>query len=335
MSRERRRILVGAGIVVALAAALVLSRVLATIALAVAAAYMLLPVHCWLVNRGLPDYWSAIVTSLVGVVVSLALVTPFGFVLYARREALIDVVTSLNGSIPISIADETVVLDLEIFREAIVPNISRLAVFLGQQLSVLSAKFVVYAFVVFALLYYHRSLRSLAFGPIPQAYHEPVERIHHRIRDVLFGHYVLVILGGAITFVAGLGIFAVLGYSVPYVLALAGAVLWILPFISAAPLVFVLATAHVLNGQYLMAVSVAVLGGVFVVAIPSLAVDLARKRLGDPERLSQALYFVGFVGGGLTVGLVGFVLGPITLAILVAILEQLAEGNSDVSPHGE
>lgn len=331
MSRERQTVLVGAGVTIALVAAFVLSHVLATIVVAVAASYMLLPVHRWTVRRGVPSYWSAIVTTVLGVIVSLALLAPFIFVLYIRRSTLIDVVTSLDGSFSITLGQETSVLDLTALQEAIVPSISRLAVFIGRELSVLSAKFVVYAFVVFALLYYHNRLRSLVFGPVPSAYHGLVETIHTRVRGVLFGHYVLVIVGGVTTYVAGLGVFLFLGYEVPYALALVGAVLWVLPFVTAAPLVFVLAVFHIREGQLLMGLTVTVIGAVFLVALPTIIVEAVRSRLGQPERLSQALYFVGFVGGGLTVGLVGFVAGPLALTVLTTLFQELGPGDAGAS----
>jgi predicted PurR-regulated permease PerM len=323
---------VGTGIAIALVAAFVLSRVLATIVIGVAVSYMLLPVHRGLVGRGLPAYWSAIGTTVLGVLASLALVAPFVFVLYVRRESVVDVVTSLNGSFPVQIGTETYFLDVTPIQEAITPNLSRLAVFLGRELSVLAAKFVVYAFVVFALLYYHDKLRALVFGPVPAPYHGLVERAHARIRGVLLGHYVLVIVGGVTTYVTGLAVFIFLGYSVPYALALVGAVLWVLPFVSAAPLVFVLGVGHVLADEFLMALSVAALGGLFLVAVPRFSVELVRRRLDNPRRLSQTLYFVGFVGGALTVGLVGLVAGPLALTILRTLFEELGRTSTVAAP---
>lgn len=328
MSRQRHTVLVGAGLVVALAAAFVLSRVLGTVIIAVAAGYMLLPMHRMFSGRGLPRYWSAILTTVVGSLISLALLAPFAFVLYLRRQAVITVLTSLDGTFPVMIGGERYLIDLSPIQEAITPNISRLAVVIGRELSVISAKFIVYAFVVFALLYYHQNLRSVVFGPVPPSYHGLIETVHQRIREVLFGHYVLVLIGGVTTYVAGLGVFILLGYQLPYALALLGAVLWVLPFISSTPLVFGLAVVHVLGGDFVMAVTVTGLGAIFLVAIPAFIVDLAKARLDDPKRLSQTLYFVGFVGGGLTIGLVGFVAGPLALTILSTLFSNLDQFGS-------
>jgi len=327
VANSRRNVLVGIWLVIAAIAAFVLSRVIGTIIIAVAVSYALVPLHRWFMGHGVPSYWSAILTTLLGVVVSLVLLLPFGFVLYVRRRALLGAIDALDTSIPITLGDQTYMVTLAPIQEVLTPNVSRLAVVIGQQISVLSAKFIVYGFVVFALLYYHAKLRSLVFGPVPATYHYLVDEIHSRIREVIFGHYVLVLVGGVVTYVTGLGVFLLLGYQLPFVLALAGAVLWVLPFISAAPLVVALSLFHLVNGQFVMLLGIASLGTIFIVALPNLAVDAVRFHFGDPERLSQTLYFVGFVGGGLTLGLVGFVAGPLILTILVTLLGLLVQAS--------
>jgi predicted PurR-regulated permease PerM len=77
-----------------------------------------------------------------------------------------------------------------------------------------------------------------------------------------------------------------------------------------------------------MMLLITALGSIFLVAIPNLFVDAVRFRFGDPERLSQTMYFVGFVGGGLTVGLVGFVVGPLVLTVLVTLVGLLARAST-------
>ena len=325
MNNDRQTVLVGLAVAAAVSAAFVLSEVLATISTAVAVSYMLLPAHKWTTRHGVPSYWSAILATLAGVVLSLVVLLPFAFVLYVRREALLDGIAVLDTSAVISVGGETLIVNLAPIQEAVTPSVSGAAVLAAQSASVLSMKFIVYGFVVFALLYYHARLRSLVFGPVPATYHDVIDRIHKRVREVLFGHYVLVLVGGAVTYATGLGVFLLLGYQLPFVLAILGAVLWVLPFISAAPLVVGLAVFHLLEGELVMFVVISLLGAIFLVALPNLIVDAVRFRLGDPERLSQTLYFVGFVGGGLTVGLVGFIIGPLALTIVVSLSGLLVE----------
>lgn len=329
MVRERRRVLWLIGLVVTAVAAFVLSAVIRTVFLAIATGYVLLPVHRWLGRRGLNPYWSAIAATMLGLVTTLLIVLPIGFVLYVRRDVIVTTLQSMSGELTLFfINEQPVVLDIGGIREAILPSLSRVAVTIASSLSTLSAKFIVFAFVVFALLYYHRSLRTLAFGPVPPTYQGVADRVHERIREILFGHYVLVLVGGAVTYIFGLVVFVSLGYQIPYFLALVGAILWILPYISAAPLVLALTALHAFSDELGMAITIGVLGSLFLVLAPNVVVRVARKRLGAPSRLNQTLYFVGFVGGGLTIGLVGFVAGPLALAVLTTLIGAIAEGQT-------
>jgi hypothetical protein len=91
--------------------------------------------------------------------------------------------------------------------------------------------------------------------------------------------------------------------------------------------VFVLApsAAHLLGGDVGSALRVGVLGAIFLVGVPGLAVMRLERRLGDPAGLSGPAYFVGFVDGGLTVGPAGAVLGPLAVTVLLALRGLLAD----------
>jgi predicted PurR-regulated permease PerM len=45
-------------------------------------------------------------------------------------------------------------------------------------------------------------------------------------------------------------------------------------------------------------------------------------------RLPASLYFVGFTGGVLTVGVIGIIAGPLAVAVLVEVIDLLSEGGT-------
>lgn len=315
-------------------AALVLYAVIWTVALAIATSYVLVPVHRWFLRRGLTDYWSAIVSSIVAVVVSLVLFAPVGFVLYVRREALVSSLQALSGEVTLfEVSGQPVVFNNSVIQEAVVPNLSSIAVTIAGRLANLTAKFTVFVFVVFGLLYYQDRLAGLVYRPVPPTYHDVVAAVHKRISDVLFGHYLLALLGGAVTYLLGLVLFAVFGYQFPYSLALLVAVFWILPVVNPGTVVFGLAIFHALTGDLVFALAVGASGAVVLSAVPRTVVFAASDWMGQPRRLSSPAYFVGFVGGWLTVGPVGIVVGPLLLAIMLTLRDLLAE-DTDVPSTG-
>jgi predicted PurR-regulated permease PerM len=85
-------------------------------------------------------------------------------------------------------------------------------------------------------------------------------------------------------------------------------------------------------GESTAAILVITLGLVLVGFLPD---ALIRPRLASfTAGMPGSLYFVGFVGGVLTIGLVGFIAGPLAVAVLIEAAEQLTM-EMGVEPSGE
>jgi predicted PurR-regulated permease PerM len=336
VARERRRVLFGATAAVAVVALFVLSAVVTTILLAGAASYVLLPVHRGLSRRGLSDYWSAIATSAFAGAVGLSLLAPFVYVLVVRRDGIRAVLESLRGEVTLFLVGDTpVVFDYGSLREALVPGFAQVAGFVGSRLASLAARLVVFAFVVFGLLYYHDRIAVLIRRLVTDRYYDVFGHVHGRVRDVLYAHFVVAYFGGAVTYLFGLVVFDLAGYRFPASVALIAAVFWVLPVVTVSVFVFVLAGVLAVGGDFANALLVGVLGALFLVGVPEVVVARLRASLGHPERLSAPAYFVGFVGGGLTVGPAGVVLGPIAVTVLLAVADLLADRRTVPAPDSE
>jgi predicted PurR-regulated permease PerM len=334
VARERRRVLLGSTAVVAVAALLVLSAVVTTVLLAGAASYVLLPVHRRLCRRGVPEYWSAIATSLFSAAVGFSLLAPLVYVLVVRRERIRTLLDSLRGEVTLFfVGDTPVVFDYGSLRETLVPGFAQVAGFLGSRLASLSARLVVFAFVVFALLYYNDRIGGLARRLVTERYYDVFRHVHVRVREVLYAHFVVAYFGGAVTYLFGLAVFDLAGYRFPASVALLAAVFWLLPVVTVSVFVFGLSGALAVGGAPIDALVVGVLGAAFLVGVPTLVVGRLRARLDHPEGLSAPAYFVGFVGGGLTIGPAGVVLGPLAVTVLLAVVDLLADRRR-VDAHG-
>lgn len=77
----------------------------------------------------------------------------------------------------------------------------------------------------------------------------------------------------------------------------------------------------------LAAVILLFLGIVGIGILPDLLVRprLANRSLGVPP----SLYLLGFLGGVLTVGIVGMILGPLLIALLLETVDMLVEEQGD------
>jgi predicted PurR-regulated permease PerM len=157
---------------------------------------------------------------------------------------------------------------------------------------------------------------------LPSAYHDVPVALNRRIRETLYGIYVLQAATAAGTFVIAIVVFAGLGYSAAFTLAVVAGFLQFVPVVGPGLLVGVLAVVDLIGGETTRAILVAVLGAVFIGLAPD---AIIRPRLASrAAHLPTSLYFIGFTGGLLTVGAIGFIAGPLVVALLVEVVELLA-----------
>jgi len=123
-------------------------------------------------------------------------------------------------------------------------------------------------------------------------------------------------------------VFWALGYGSPVLLAVIAGVLQFIPIIGPSVLVVALAVGDLLVEETGRAIAVLVLGLVLVSFVPDAVI---RTQLADwTGRISPGLYFVGFVGGILTLGAVGLIVGPLVVSLLLEVIDMLSE--RDVPP---
>jgi predicted PurR-regulated permease PerM len=319
---SRRRALVGllAGLVVL--AGVVLADVLGTVFFAVTVAYLLAPVHRRAVARGLaPRPASALVTLGAALAAAVPL-EAMAYLAYRRREILLDVLASLPDRVLLDLPSGTVVLTLTFLTD-------RLSVW-GQEAVVAAARAAptvalqatLFAFLVFALLVRQRDAADALLAVVPTGYHDIARALHERTRDTLYAIYVLQAATAVATFLLAYPTFRLLGYEYAATLSVVAALLQFLPVVGPSLLVVGLALVEFAAGAVGDAVLVAVVGLVVVAGLPDV---LVRPRLAqETADLPGSLYFVGFVGGLLTVGPVGIIAGPLAVALVAEAIALLA-----------
>jgi predicted PurR-regulated permease PerM len=322
--------------------AVVLFDVLQTVFFAVTVAYVLRPLHRRIVERGLPAYWaSALVTGAAFGIVLLVLAA-FALVLYNRRASIFTLLGNVPPEVVVPLGGMTITVETTPFLAAARGFLQTVAVDAATAAAVLALKLVLFAIVVFALLVRPDSVGRAVFSVTPPAYHDIVLALDRRVRETLYGIYVLQAATAAGTFVVALGVFSLLGYGAPFTLAVVAAVLQFVPVVGPTALVGGLAAVDLVTGMATRAVLVTVLGLVFVGLAPDAVI---RPRLASrTAHLPTSLYFIGFTGGILTLGAVGFIAGPLAVALLVEAVGLLSgstrgrqsrfAGPHDVRPRG-
>jgi predicted PurR-regulated permease PerM len=257
------------------------------------------------------------VSTAIAFLSAVALVGAFGFLLYRRRAEMLRFLASLPERLTVEAFGYAYTIDASVLLSVTREYVADLAFSLARLAPVLAIKG-----TLFALLVRQRQTSRALLAPIPHAYWDVAAAFHERTRETLSAIYVLQAATAAATFLVAFPIFALLGYDFAVTLALIAGLLQFLPIVGPSFLVAALAVYRLLAGEVVAAVLILVLGGVLIGWLPDAVV---RPRLAQhTAHLPGSLYFVGFTGGLLSVGPIGFIAGPLVVALLVEATELLA-----------
>ncbi|QLC33395.1 AI-2E family transporter [Halarchaeum sp. CBA1220] len=322
MPYARRTVLIGLFAAFAALAALLLHGVLGTVVFATTVAYLLVPVYRRM-NHRLPAWWAAAATTSAATLGVLLPITAFAYLLYIRSSGVLALIQSLPDEFVLGFGTFSYVVDVATLTGPLTDTVRTLAVDAISALPVLGVKFTLFALLVFALLVAHEEAESAVLAAVPLRYHDVVGALARRARDTLYAIYVLQAATAFATFLVAVPVFWILGYPFPVTLALVCAVLQFLPIVGPSIVVGALALYQLSVGNVVGAVLVLVVAGALVAWLPD---PVVRPRLSrHTARLPGSLYFIGFTGGLLTVGVIGIIAGPLVVALLVEAVSLLAD----------
>ena len=308
---------------IAVLAAVILFEVLGTVFLALSVAYLLVPLHRRLQGRGFPRLAATLAVTAAAVGGVLALFGPLVYLLVARVSEVLALIRGLDESIPLRAAGFTYDLVVSDAIALVVQEVTAVAGEIASALPVLLVKFTLFVLLVFSLLHNQQDIRSSVFTVVPPEYRDIAEALHARARETLFALYVLQAATALGTFLIALPVFVAFGYGSPIVLATVAGILQFVPIVGPSLLVAGLAAGHVIAGDLFGALLVAVVAGGLIAWLPDL---LIRPRLASRTAdLSGSLYFIGFVGGLLSLGAIGIIVGPLVVALLAETAGLVAD----------
>jgi len=153
---------------------------------------------------------------------------------------------------------------------------------------------------------------------IPERFGPALDRIERAMADTLHSLYIANGATALVAFVLAIPLFALLGYGHALLFSLLVAVSVLVPVVGAAVVMAVLVLYAVARGDVWQAV---LIGAVIFPFIAGICDGYLRTRL-HPVAL-----FVGFLGGMVSMGLFGLIIGPILVAVLMVVLPELLSGD--------
>jgi predicted PurR-regulated permease PerM len=319
---RRRTVLAGLLVATAVLAAVVLRHVLMTAFLALTVVVVARPLYRRLVGYGVQRHVASAITTLAVFLAVVAVATPIGFILYERQSDLEAAIQSLPDELTVVVGGTEYAVETADVQSYLVDYVADVGLEIAGDFPGLGLRFTLFTVIVFGVLLGYDRVGRAIDAIVPPGYDDVYAALKERTQHTLLAIYVLQLATGVATFAVAMPVFYLLGYEFWFTLAVFSGLLQFFPIVGPSLVLLVLAGWHVSTGDVVAAAAVLGIGGVLVAILPDVVVRpyLARAAADLPA----TLYFVGFIGGLLSLGPVGVIAGPLVVALLAECVELLA-----------
>jgi predicted PurR-regulated permease PerM len=182
-------------------------------------------------------------------------------------------------------------------------------------LPIIIFKMFVFFFTLFMLFLRGEEFKIKLISHVPAALKKYVYRLSDITGDTLYAIYVVQMAIAVLTFFIAIPVFYFLGYGNIFFYSFFAAFCELIPIIGSS-------TAFILIGTYALALGdtrgvliLFFLGYLIVSLVPE--VYVRPVLIGRRVKINPVIMFIGIVGGILTMGLAGFVLGPLLIVLVI------------------
>jgi predicted PurR-regulated permease PerM len=185
-----------------------------------------------------------------------------------------------------------------------------------RSLPFLIVEFIVFFLSLFMFVLRGDAIRTEFVGHLPPRIVSAIERMSVMVVDTLYAIYVVHIATSVLTFILAVPFFYLLGYDHIIFYSLMAALFQLIPIIGPSFLMLFLAAFALSMGDMRALALLAVIGYPVVCAFPDIYVR--PMMMGKRASIHPVLMWIGFFGGLAVMGIVGFVLGPLFVALVVS-----------------
>jgi predicted PurR-regulated permease PerM len=288
--------------------------------LAMSVAVVALPLQRKLRSKMKDEIAAFLTTTTVFILIFLTLL--FGAdILYQNSDYLTEIVSmiinwvrsaSYSTYLPVVIPPEQIAEWLK----SLVTFITSYLAGLAKGIPLLIVKIILFFLSLAMFVYRGEAIWSEFLEHIPQRISEAMEKMTGVAVNTLYSIYIVHIATSIITFVLALPFFYVLGYGHIIFFSLMAGIFQLIPIIGPSFLMIILAVYSFSLGDLRGMGLVVVIGYPVVCAFPD--IYLRPLLMGKRATMNPILMWIGFFGGLAVMGLVGFVLGPLFIALAVS-----------------
>lgn len=196
-------------------------------------------------------------------------------------------------------------------------------------LPVILFKMFVFFFTLFMLFLKGEELRIKIIGHVPGPFKKYVNRLSDATGDTLYAIYYVQVAIAVLTFFIAIPVFYLLGYGDIIFYSYFAAFCELIPIIGSS-VAFILIGAYAQAiGDYRGVLILFFLGYLIVSLVPEIYVRPVL--IGRRVKIHPVIMFIGIIGGILTMGLAGFVLGPLIIVLLITSYRMYTEERKERS----
>ncbi len=290
--------------------------------LALSVGVVIMPLHRKMIRRIPAAFSAGILTTLVlvviiGIVVGIVVVVSSDFEYFMSIfETIINTVANLLH-----------LTDGSAFSIRIVEEIKNILLTMFPSFA-LSAAQMIPGIIIDMILFYSLVYLSIIFGDnvwadlcsvVPESSMENVSLMAKKTKDILFSIYIVHVFIAFLTFFLAYGFFLVLGYGHEIFFATMCALFALIPILGPLMVIIFVGIYALCLGDIRGVILIATLGYFLTCVLTDLIIR--PKLTGKRVKIRPMLMFVGFFGGAMAMGLLGFVLGPVLLILGITAYE--------------
>jgi predicted PurR-regulated permease PerM len=294
---------------------------MSVIILAMSMAVVMLPLHRRLCTRLPSSLSAALSTILVGVFLfgSLAYMVT---IIYQNSEYLAQIVGSIIASVQ-SFQIDFIEIPIDIPREEVaewlrdqIGNFSNYISGIIRGIPFLIIQLIIFFLTLYIAILKGDDIQSQVMDHLPDRIRDSISRMTEMVVNTLYAIYVVHIATSVLTFILAIPFFYFLGFGHVIFYSLMAAIFQLIPIIGPSFLMVFIAIYSFSIGDYRSAAAVALIGYPVVCAFPD--IYLRPMMMGKRASISPVIMWIGFFGGLAVMGIVGFVLGPLFIALVVS-----------------
>lgn len=296
--------------------------------LAASLAVVLIPFHHRLSQRIRP--WASAVVMTLTVFVIFSAMGLITYVIFSANSATLVQMFSTIGNWLNDPLTNPMTYGVPFSKESIFSVLNNgTALFIDYQktliafLPIILFKMFVFFFTLFMLFLKGEKIKIKIFSHIPGALKKYVNRFSDVTVDTLYAIYVVQIAIAVLTFFIAIPVFYLLGYGDIIFYSFFAAFCELIPILGSS-------VAFILIGAYAQAIGdtrgviiLFFLGYIIVSLVPEIYVRPVL--IGRRVKIHPVIMFIGIVGGLLTLGLAGFVLGPLIIVLVITCYRMYTE----------